>query len=127
MEESEPLLPGQVPMTPQQFMTERVANLIEQMEEMAASGELSAHAVRESRWLSRPVEILGLMLVGGTAEQIAFARQRHAFVRNYSEQRGWNPLQLTAEQIRELRAQPQWRDPPRLPATTQDSRHFFRD
>lgn len=53
----------------------------------------------------------GIVVVGVNDQQAKVLRGRQAFVEKYCSDRGWDMLNLTIEQLLEIRKQPEWKDP----------------
>lgn len=52
-----------------------------------------------------------IRIVGASEEQARVLRGRAKFVAAYCASRGWDPSDLTVEQVLEIRRQPGWMDP----------------
>ncbi|MBX4204858.1 MAG: hypothetical protein KW788_01555 [Candidatus Doudnabacteria bacterium] len=53
----------------------------------------------------------GMVVVGVTEKEADVLRARHAFVEQYCRGKGWDMLNLTIDQLLEVRAQPGWKNP----------------
>lgn len=53
----------------------------------------------------------GIVAVGVNDQQVKVLTGRQAFVEKYCKDRGWDMLNLTIEQLLEVRAQPGWKEP----------------
>lgn len=56
----------------------------------------------------------GIVAVGVNDQQAKVLKGRQAFVDKYCSDRGWDMLDITIEQLLEIRKQSEWKDPLRV-------------
>ena len=60
------------------------------------------------------IQVDGIVIVGADSEQADLLRRRKAFTDQFLAEKGWDPANLSMDQLLEVRKQPDWQNPPAI-------------